>query len=67
MNGVYYGILRADSEDVVIQDLPIAYCRSRFKGFNNLDILEFNLMYFEHIPDEALREEAVRTFPVIIQ
>ena len=67
LNGVYYGILRADNESVVIQDLPISYCRSRFKGFNNLDILEFNLMYFEHIPDAALREEAVRTFPVIIQ
>jgi len=67
VNGVYYGILRADNESVVIQDLPIAYCRSRFKDFNNLDILEFNLMYFEHITDEALREEAVRTFPVIIQ
>ena len=67
LNGVYYGILRADNKDVVIQDLPIGYCRSRFKGFNNLDILEFNLMYFEHITDEALREEAVRTFPVVIQ
>ena len=67
LNGVFYGILRTDGDDVVIQDLPTAYCRNRFKDFNNLDILEFNLVYFEHIPDTQLREEAVKTFPLIIQ
>lgn len=67
LNGVYYGILRTDGDSVVIQDLPISYCRNRFKDFNNLDILEFNLVYFEHIPDAEMREEAVRTFPVIVQ
>ena len=65
--GIYNGILRTDGEDVVIQDLPLAYCRTRFKDFNNLPILEFNLHYFESIPDQELRIEAVESFPKIVQ
>ena len=46
-----------------MQDLPIEYCRTRFKDLNNLNILEFNIMYFEHISDPLYREEALKTFP----
>ena len=67
ISGVYYGILRKDSDKVTIQDLPLQYCRSRFKDFNNLNILEFSLKYFEHIRDEQLREEAISSFPVVVQ
>lgn len=66
-NGVYYGIMRMDGMKVTIQDLPIKYCRSRFKDFNNLNILEFNLHYFDNIVDPVLQEEAVLTFPEPIQ
>jgi len=65
--GIYYGILQEDGDKVVIQDLPIEYCRSRFKDFNNLNILEFNLHYFSAIKDEQLREEALKNFPLVIQ
>lgn len=65
--GVYNGILQIDDGKPTIQDLPLTYCRTRFKDFNNLPILEFNLLYFEHINDKALREEALSTFPKIIQ
>ena len=65
--GVYNGILRTNGEEVVIQDLPLQYCRTRFRDFNNLNILEFNLNYFLTIHDEEIREEAVLTFPKIIQ
>ena len=65
--GIYNGILQTDGEEVVIQDLPLQYCRTRFKDFNNLPILEFNLHYFERITDENLREEAVLTFPEVVQ
>lgn len=67
LNGVYNGILRTDGERVTIQDLPLQYCRSRFKDFNNLNILEFNLRYFEQISDEQLRAEAVASFPEVVQ
>ena len=67
ITGIYNGIVRVFDDQVTIQDLPLEYCRTRFKDFNNLNILEFNLMYFEHIRDAALREEAVKSFPVIVQ
>ena len=65
--GIYNGILRTYGDRVVIQDLPLNYCRTRFKDIYNLNLLEFNLHYFDSIADEVLREEAVRSFPQIIQ
>ena len=65
--GVYNGILRYDGNKATIQDLPLQYCRCRFKDLSNLNILEFNLTYFEHITDTQFREEALRTFPEVIQ
>ena len=67
LNGIYYGILREEGEKVTVQDLPLDYCRSRFKDLNNLNILEFNITYFDHIHDEDYREEAISTYPEEIQ
>lgn len=66
-NGVYYGILRKDGEKAVIHDLPLDYCRVRFKDFNNLNILEFNLHYFDKFIDADLKQEMVLTFPEEVQ
>ena len=65
--GIYNGILRKDGDKYIVQDLPLEYCRTRFKDFHNLNILEFNLNYFERIHDEELRAEALLTFPDIVQ
>lgn len=65
--GIYFGILQEDGEKVVIQDLPLDYCRSRFKDFNNLNILEFDLRYFDTIRDEILRAEALANFPPLVR
>ena len=66
--GVYYGILQEQGNKVVIQDLPLDYCRTRFKDFNNLSILEFNLLYFINTyMDEEMRDAAVLNFPEVIQ
>lgn len=65
--GIYFGILRTSEDEVVVQDLPLSYCRTRFKDFNNLNILEFNIRYFETIHDKVLREECILTFPEEIQ
>ena len=66
-NGIYYGILRMDGDKPVIQDLPIEFCRSRFKDFNNLNILEFNLLYFERLTDKEYRDEVILSFPTVVQ
>lgn len=67
LNGIYNGILRKDGEKYTIQDLPLQYCRSRFKDFNNLNILEFNITYFSRFSEERQRAEIVATFPEPIQ
>lgn len=65
--GIYNGILREDENKVVVQDLPLEYCRSRFKDFNGLNILEFDLRYFDHFNDEQTRKEVLLTFPKVVQ
>lgn len=65
--GSYYGIIHTLNKDTcVIFDLPIDYCRSRFKDIYGNDIIEFNLMYFDSILDEEVRREALNTYPSIV-
>ena len=66
-NGIFNGILRYKDNKAVIQALPLEYCRTRFKDFNNLNLLEFNITYFEKIFDKQIRKEVLLTFPEIIQ
>lgn len=66
-NGIYNGIIQFDGDKATIQDLPLEYCRTRFKDYNNLNILEFDLLYFLRISDENERAEAVATFPIVVQ
>jgi hypothetical protein len=45
-NGAYYGYLVPTSTGVIIQELPINYCRSRF-NVGNLPAVEFNMKFFD--------------------
>lgn len=66
--GVYFGILQEHGDKVTLQDLPLNFCRTRVKDFNDLPILEFNITYFEtQILDEKVREAMVLNYPPIIQ
>lgn len=68
VKGAYYGLIHdLGGNDVVIQDLPFEYCRSRFKNKDDVDIVEFDLSFFKTIRDDTLREEIVKTYPKIIQ
>lgn len=67
VKGAYYGLLHAEGEKVVIQDLPFDYCRSRFKNNQDIDIVEFNMAFFDTIRDEQLRKEILKTYPKVIQ
>ena len=64
LKGVYYGILREKNGKVTLQDLPFQYCRSRFKDYNNLHLLEFNLTYFEQYQKQPeLLIEKITDYP----
>jgi hypothetical protein len=48
--------------------LPLEYCRTRFKDYNNLNILEFNVTYFERrFSDETERARMLATFPEVVK
>ena len=62
-NGVYYGLFRVFDDGITFQELPVEYCRSRYKDSRGIDILEFNLSYFRKITSELDRQEVLSSFP----
>lgn len=67
VKGAYYGLLHDDGNNVVIQDLPFEFCRSRFKNAQDIDIVEFNMKFFDKIRDEESRKLILKTYPKIVQ
>lgn len=67
VKGAYFGLLHNNGDSIAIQDLPFAYCRSRFKNTKDVDIIEFDMKFFDNIRDAALRIEILKTYPKIIQ
>lgn len=64
LEGAYYGYICDDiSDKLVVQDLPIDYCRSRFLH-RGLPLVEFNVQYFDKITnDKDYREKILSLFP----
>lgn len=67
IRGAYYGIIHDNGDYVVVQDLPFEFCRSRFKNKQDIDIVEFNVQFFDTITDELLRKEILKTYPKVVQ
>lgn len=63
VEGAYYGMIKEVDGEFSIQDLPFDYCRSRLKSFTGVDIVEFDVTWFDQITDEALKMETLKTFP----
>ena len=47
-NGCYYGIKMVDKEGVYLQELPVDYCRARYRH-KGLPAVEFNVKYFDDL------------------
>lgn len=63
LNGVYYGYLVIDgSGKGTIMDLPIQYCRCRYK-INNIPAVEFNVKYFDSISKPDVRQLVLNNMP----
>ena len=61
-NGCYYGYITDSTDGLVLQQLPIEYCRSRyFVGTN--PAVEFNMRFFDTIPNVAYRMKVLKMFP----
>lgn len=62
-NGAFYGYLVDSPKGVIIQELPINYCRSRF-SVGNIPAVEFNMKFFDKaFPDTAYRMQVLNLFP----
>lgn len=68
INGCYFGlILKADKKSFVTLDLPSEYCCTRFKNAQGIDLIEFNLGYFDTLINEEMRKEALKCYPKFIR
>lgn len=67
VEGAYYGIIQTmDKDRLVVFDLPVSYCRSRFRDFNGNDLVEFNVLYFDQIINESERKDVLSSYPKVI-
>ena len=61
-SGCYYGYITDSTDGLVLQQLPVEYCRSRyFVGTN--PAVEFNMRFFDAIPNVAYRMKVLKMFP----
>ena len=66
-DGSYYGVIQeVTDKSISILDLPIFYCRSRFKDKEGNDIIEFNVTYFDGIADTEYRKKALAAYPSVV-
>ena len=61
-NGCYYGYIVPSADGLVLQDLPIAYCRSRYQ-VAGLPAVEFNMKFFDTFRDINYRMRVLNLFP----
>lgn len=62
-NGCYYGYMLRSDERVLLQELPVNYCRSRYE-LNGSPAVEMNMRYFDdNFPDASYRMRVVQMFP----
>lgn len=61
-NGAYYGYIVPSNEALVLQQLPIQYCRSRY-SVGGFPAIEFNMKFFDTFRDPSYRMRVLKLFP----
>lgn len=63
VDGAYYGYKVITPDGLIIQDLPIKYCRSRY-SINGLPVVEFDMRFFDTVfPNADTRVQMLKLFP----
>lgn len=66
-NGAYYGYISPSRDGLVLQQLPINYCRTRF-NIGDMPVIEFDMRFFdENFRDVNYRMKILRMFPKELQ
>ena len=60
--GAYYGYIVPDKDGLILQHLPVGYCRSRY-NVKNLPAIEFNMEFFDQFSDVGYRMRVLNLFP----
>lgn len=61
-NGCYYGYIVENKNSLILQQLPVDYCRSRYSVGTN-PAVEFNMRFFDTIPNVGYRMKVLKLFP----
>ena len=61
-NGCYYGYIVPSNEGMVLQELPVKYCRSRY-SVSGMPAVEFNMKFFDTFRDINYRMRVLNLFP----
>ena len=63
VQGAYYACIIDTKESLILQDLPVNYCRSRY-NVKNMPVVEFNMKFFDDkFPDVNYRMKVLKLFP----
>ena len=63
LHGAYYGYKVPMNNSIVLQELPVNYCRSRF-NYGNKPAVEFNMKFFdEQFRDTTQKMKVLKMFP----
>lgn len=61
-NGCYYGYIVPSEKNLILQELPVKYCRTRY-SVNNTPVVEFDMRFFDTFRDMNYRLKVLKLFP----
>ena len=61
-NGAYYGYIVPNASGLILQQLPVEFCRSRY-SVGGFPAVEFNMKFFDTFKDPAYRMKVLKLFP----
>ena len=62
VEGCYYGYLVETNDSIIIQELPVGYCRSNY-SVRGMPAVEFNMAFFDTFKDINYRLKVLNLFP----
>ena len=62
VDGCYFGYIVPSNDSVIIQELPIEYCRTRY-SVRGMPAIEFNMAFFDTFRDVNYRMRVLNLFP----
>lgn len=62
VDGCYFGYIVPSNDSIIIQELPIEYCRTRY-SVKGMPAIEFNMAFFDTFRDVNYRMRILNLFP----